>query len=55
MKALFELLKKYPAVQAIEVANSKVVANDNTEEALLLAASFLDKPQKIIIVKNNFI
>jgi len=53
MKALFKLLKKYPAVQAIEVANSKVVANDNTEEALLLAASFLDKPQKIIVVKNN--
>ena len=53
MKALFELLKTFPAVQELKNRHAKITSNDNTEEALLIAASFLDKPRKIMVVKNN--
>ena len=53
MKGLFELLKRYDAVKEIGKGSHRIIANDDTEEALLIAASFLTAPQKIIVVKNN--
>lgn len=53
MKALLELLQDFPAVKALSTGQKRIIANDRSQEALLIAASFWANKQKMIIVKNN--
>ena len=47
------MLKDYPAVDAFLSGKKKIVSNDNTKEAILVATAFNKKPSKMVIVKNN--
>ena len=54
MKKIEEILVNNPILSKIKKGN-RIICNDSASEALLVAASFLNEPKKILLVKpNNF-
>ena len=53
MEKLLNLLKDNQAIHTLDTNKGTIVTNSTSDEAYLIAGSFLHHPRKILVIKNN--